>query len=380
MKTLLLVIAIAIAATAHGQTYRISTIYTFPQLEDGSADSPGSLTIDSSGNMFTNACCSSVDFGSIIKISSAGVVTTLYTFTGGPDGGDPGNLTRDSGGNLYGATGIGGAHGSGTIFKLTPSLKETTLYSFNNVHPLGQLLRDSAGNLYGYVSVATGAHQRMFKLTPNGVYSTIHTFCSQASCSDGSNPVGSPIVDKAGNFYGMTKTGGAFGFGTIFKLTPQFKYSVLHSFTGGADGANPTGKLTQHSAGLMYGTAFDGGELGLQGNCQANVPYGCGTVFQITAAGTFTVLYSFNDNGTDGFNPLGAVTLDSAGNIFGVTDDTSTGPDYFPTTFRISTQGVFTALPSASAGKSLDLSSTSRETFSGLRGITSSMGYRSFTN
>ena len=308
---------------------------------------------DSTGNMYTSACCddSGIDFGSIIKVTPTGVVTTLYRFTGGQDGGSPGNLIRDSAGNIYGMTGTGGAHGSGTVFKLTPANKESTLHNFNNQHPLGPLLRDTAGNLYGYMSVgATGAPQRIFKLTPKGVFSALYTFCSQTNCADGSNPVGNPIMDKSGNFYGMTNSGGAFGFGVVFKMTSKFKYSVLYSLTGGSDGGNPTGKLTQNASGLMYGTAIDGGQAGLLGDCgQIPNTTGCGTVFQITSTGTFSLLYSFTDNGTDGFNPIGALTLDSAGNIYGVTDDTSTGPDYFPTTFEISPQGVLTTLPAPSA-------------------------------
>ncbi len=191
-----------LVAAAQGQTYTMSIIYTFPMQSDGSGDSAASLVIDSSGNLYTSACCSDFDFGSLIKINPQGVLTTLYTFTGGKDSGGPGNLTRDSSGNLYGATVSGGSHGYGTVFELTTSLRETTLYNFNNVRSTGPLLRDAPGNLYGYISV--GAHQRIFKLTSKGVYSTIHTFCSQANCIDGSNPAGNPIMDKAGNFYGMT--------------------------------------------------------------------------------------------------------------------------------------------------------------------------------
>ncbi len=339
------VLALGIAAQA--QTYELSVIYTFPQQFDASSDSPAGLVIDSSGNMYTSACCNDIpDFGSVIKITPQGVVSTLYTFTGGADGGRPGTLIRDSSGNLYGATSTGGSHSAGTIFKLSSTNVESTLYNFNNQHPLGPLSRDSAGNLYGYISVGNGSTQRMFKLTSAGLFSIVHTFCTKTSCTDGSNPVGSPIMDKSGNFYGMTETGGVFNVGTIFKLTPKFKYTVIYSFSGGSDGANPTGKLTQNKSGLMYGTATNGGLM--SSDCTV-VSSGCGTVFSVTAAGVFTVLYTFTDNGTDGLNPIGPVTLDSSGNLYGVTVDNFTGNDVFPTIFKISPQGVLTPLPSTSA-------------------------------
>ncbi len=113
-------------------------------------------------------------------------------------------------------------------------------------------------------------------------------------------------------------------------MTPQFKYSVIYSFTGGSDGANPTGKLIQNASSVMFGTAINGGQPSQSGQC---VSSGCGTIFQITSSGVFTLLYTFT-NGSDGYNPWGALTLDSAGNLYGVTDDTSTEQDSSPRRFN----------------------------------------------
>ena len=150
--------------------------------------------------------------------------------------------------------------------------------------------------------------------------------------SDGSNPGGNLTFDRAGNLYGTTPYGGAFGQGTVFKLTPSnggWTESVLHSFTGGSDGEQPNGGVILDEAGNLYGTTWEGGGSGCWGP-------GCGTVFQLTPSGSGwkeNILYSFQ-YGTDGGYPIGGLIFDPSGNLYGTT--TSGGSGGGGTVFELS--------------------------------------------
>jgi len=247
---------------------------------------------------------------------------TLYTFTGGTDGAYLGaNLTFDSAGNLYSTTNLGGAYGYGTVFQLTPngdgSWSESVIHSFNGADgstpTSGSPIFDLAGNLYGTTNqggdYGAGA---VFELTPNGdgswTESVIHSF----NGADGSQPIAGLIFDQAGNLYGTTTAGGVSGGGTVFQLAPNgdgtWTESVLHSFSGG-DGSGPTANLALDSAGNLYGTSLYGGA------------YGEGTVFELipNADGTWTesVLHSFS--GRDGRLPWWGLIFDHNGNAYGTT-------------------------------------------------------------
>jgi uncharacterized repeat protein (TIGR03803 family) len=168
------------------------------------------------------------------------------------------------------------------------------------------LTLDAAGNLYGF-EFATNANGSVFKVTPDGTFSVVYNFCSLSNCADGSAPVGSLIINKAGDLCGTTNRGGQFNQGAVFELTPEYAESVLYSFTGGSDGGNPVGKLTQDAAGNMYGVTYAGGSGAY------------GTLFKITSAGAESVLYSFCQmtSCTDGARPASALVLDASGNLYG---------------------------------------------------------------
>jgi uncharacterized repeat protein (TIGR03803 family) len=167
----------------------------------------------------------------VFKLDSSGNETVLYAFSGGADGGVPqADVIRDAAGNLYGTTGFGGntsssclfgSAGCGVVFKLDPSGNETVLYAFSGMDgasPTAGLIQDAAGNLYG--------------TTPFGG-NTSSTTCIDAG-----------------------------GCGVVFKLDPSGKETVLYTFTGGADGFNPTAGLVRDAAGNLYGTAPGGGAHG----------------------------------------------------------------------------------------------------------------------
>jgi uncharacterized repeat protein (TIGR03803 family) len=131
--------------------------------------------------------------------------------------------------------------------------------------------------------------------------------------SDGASSVASLISDSNGILYGTTASGGSSNVGTAFKLDKTGTLSVLHNFTGGADGANPEAGLVLDMAANLYGTTTFGGGNGCGGS-------GCGTVFKIDNAGKETVLYSFTGT-NDGAFPLGSLILDNSGNLYGTTSE-----------------------------------------------------------
>jgi uncharacterized repeat protein (TIGR03803 family) len=291
-------------------------LYAFHGGADGSGPSSG-LIRDEAGNLYgttgggghVSQDCPGFPLpgcGVVFKVDPTGKETVLHTFTGGAHGYNPyGDLLLDAAGNLYGAATSGGDlsgfcsdvlepatgyFGCGTVFKLDRSGKLTTLHTFNGadgVFPDGWLVQDSAGNLYGVagnggdLSGCSGLGCGVvFKLDSTGKETVLYSFTGGA---DGSESFGSVIRDEAGNLYGTTYYGGDFngslcagvGCGVVFKLDPAGKETVLYTFTGGTDGANPNASLLQDEDGNLYGTASDGGDT----SCSA--PYGCGVVFKI---------------------------------------------------------------------------------------------------
>ena len=166
----------------------------------------------------------------MFKISSDGTATTFYNFctaTGCKNGRYPqAGLILDTNGNLYGTTYGGGAYGKGTVFELSPSGAETVLHSFcarmgcpDGSHPRADLVMDTAGNLYGTTYYGgTNSVGIVFKLSPNGTETVLHSFA--ANGSDGTHPYAGLVMDIMGNLYGTTYSGGANGYGTVFKVTP----------------------------------------------------------------------------------------------------------------------------------------------------------------
>ena len=266
----------------------------------------------------------------------------LHSFGNGTDGRGPvGGLIFDAAGNLYGMTIQGGTYcsgsgGCGTVFELTPaaggSWTEQVLYSFcpqglpcttDGYYPRAGLIFDGAGNLYGTTDNGGTYHDgTVFELTPaaGGTWTekVLHNF--NLNGTDGALPLGSLILDAAGNLYGTTSNGGTYtSRGTVFELTPTagggWTETVLHSFGNGTDGVTPEAGLIFDAAGNLYGTTTGGGTY-----------YG-GTVFELTpAAGggwTEQVLHSFG-SGTDGAYADTGLIFDAAGNLYGTTDDGGT--------------------------------------------------------
>lgn len=242
--------------------------------------------------------------------------SVIYRFLGGTDGGFPwyGDLIFDQQGNIYGTT-SGGGGPTGTVYELTPAgggWTENVLYQFNSSNngeaPYSGVIFDRVGNLYG-TTYDGGTHGRgvVFQLTPSGsgwTESVLYTF--QGS-SDGAYPEGDLIFDQSGNLYGTTSGGGSPG--SVFELSPsqgEWTLTVIHDFSGPGP-TGPAAGLTMDAAGNLYGAELGGA-------------YGYGSVFKLTPAQngswTYSDLYDFF-GAQDGSQPYGKVLVDTDGNLFG---------------------------------------------------------------
>jgi uncharacterized repeat protein (TIGR03803 family) len=294
------------------------------------AEPYAALTQGIDGNFYgTTTGGGSSFYGVAFRITLAGEITTLYTFctpTGVcNDGGQPfGGLIQGIDGNFYGTTRIGGAANSGTVFRITPSGQFTLLHTFcmqtncpDGDEPLASLVQNANGNFYGTTWIGgTSNNGTVFEMTPSGELTTLYTFCSLANCADGALPEGGLVQASNGNFYGTTEQGGSCffeqGCGTLFEITPAGKFTTLHRFAGGDDGFAPQNSLVLAANGNFYGTTTDGG-----GSTQCGD--GCGTVFEMTPTGKVTILYSFCEEVgcPDGYYPDGALMQGTNGNFYG---------------------------------------------------------------
>jgi len=253
----------------------------------------GNLIRDAAGNLYgTTVSGGAGGVGIIFKLDTTGKETVLHAFAG-EDGANPSSgLVRDAAGNLYGTTQFGGKSdcpfggGCGVVFKLDQVGNETVLHSFtggpDGGQPMSGLVRDAAGNLYGttFLGGDPSCPQSspfgcgtVFRVDAAGNETTLYRF---AGYTGGANPLGNLIRDAAGHIWGTTSDGGAFGNGTVFRLSPDGTEIVLHNFDGGGpEGAAPLGGVIRDAAGNFYGTTSAGGD-----NSCHDVN-GCGTVFKI---------------------------------------------------------------------------------------------------
>jgi uncharacterized repeat protein (TIGR03803 family) len=315
----------------------LSTIYQFSAGEDG-ANPNAALVQASDGNLYgTTVGGGALGWGVIFKLFTNATLANLYSFTNGDDGANPeAPLVQGSNGVLYSTAFAGGAGGAGTIFKITTNAAFTLLYPFgggsDGGFPVSALSLASNAVFYGTTLGASGGgvgNGTVFKLTTNGVFSTIYSF---SGGNDGDDPEAALALGRDGNFYGTSRFGGTSSNGTVFRVTTNGGLTTLHSFTS-SDGSEPVAGLLRSADGNFYGTTSAGGSAGL------------GTVFKMTTNGTLTTLHSFN-GANDGSNPSASVVQGSDGNLYGTT--ASGGPHGDGTVFTISTNGAFTNLYSFS--------------------------------
>jgi uncharacterized repeat protein (TIGR03803 family) len=345
---------LGLAALAPAQT--LARLYSFCSrtgCADGSTPYAG-LLLTADGNFVgTTYTGGSHDGGTVFRIDLKGTLKTIYSFcsqTSCADGSNPyAGLLQGPSHNFYGTAESGGAAGAGSVFKLTPSGTLTVVHSFDGsdgFSPYAGLVRTPDGNLYGTTGGSgsgTNISGTVFKITPAGKLTTLHHFCSRTNCTDGANPWGTLVEAKDGNFYGTTAAGGThvcktrgqekIGCGTVFKITPEGKLTTLYNFCsrGGSnctDGITPLAGLIEAKDGSFYGTTSGGGAKA------------AGTVFSITAEGKLNTVHSFQ--GSDGGAPYGGLLQATDGYFYGTT--TFGGLHDSGVIFKLANTGKLTAL------------------------------------
>ena len=321
----------SLSHTAQCQTY--SVIYNFTNGRDGAQPAAGP-TLDRGGNLYGTAfyggnqnCASGCGIVyKLVQHSGSWAFNPLYAFTGQGDGALPyyGALALGPDGTPYGTTYAGGIGNGGVIFNLKPRPAncpttacfwiDSTVHQFGNGNdgygPTSGVVFDAAGNMYG-TTYHGGASNNgaIYEATRSGGVWTETVIYSFAGGNDGANPVPCVTLDSAGNLWGTTYAGGTSGFGTVFRLTRSggvWTKTVLYNFTNGSDGRAPSGGVVFDQAGNLYGSTVFGG---------AN---GGGTVYELSPTGgswTLTTLYSFS--GVAG--PYNTLTMDANGVLYGTT-------------------------------------------------------------
>jgi uncharacterized repeat protein (TIGR03803 family) len=300
------------------------------------------LVSDSKGNLYGTATSGGqYGGGTVFELSKGGKFTVLHAFTGGADGGDPqaSGLIRDREGNLYGTTTYGGdpVCGCGVVFKLDAAGNETVLHSFTDspdgAAPYAGLTRDAAGNLFGTTYFGgSGAKNCGHDSEACGTVFEVSATGEETvlysfnGTTDGDEPRAGVIRDREGNLYGVGTSDGQYGYGSVYKVDRRGTETVLHAFTGGMDGGLPLGGLTSDSDGNLYGTTYVGGNLHSCGG-------GCGVVFKIERDGKETVLHSFTLD--EGVFPFAGLVRDSAGNLYGTTWEGGAGSCGCGTVFKL---------------------------------------------
>ena len=307
------------------------------------------LVLDPSGNLYGTTDVGGANaLGTVFEVSASGSETVLYSFCSLPDCDDGDHpragLILDAEGNLYGGIYDGGTHDGGIVAEFSPTGAETVLYDFcskpacrDGYYPHSDLVMDKNGNLYGttqYRGAYTGGN--VYEVSSNGTESVLYGFCQQTGCTDGNAPKAGLVLDGNGNLYGTTYKGGANGEGVVYEVSPSGIETVLYSFcaqTGCKDGSNPEADLVLDTEGNLYGTTYKGGA------------HGKGTVFEVSASGIETVLYSFCAQAgcKDGSSPEAGLVMDAKGNLYGTTYSGG-GPKKRGTVFEVSPSGTETVL------------------------------------
>jgi uncharacterized repeat protein (TIGR03803 family) len=339
-KLRLLPLALCVLAAsfaAHAQTYTVLYNMTSSSTGVWGPQAVGNFAQARDGNLYsTSQLGGTFAKGVIFRLTPAGNVTVLHSFDG-TDGATPrGGLMLATDGFLYGTTCSGGLYNNGTVFKIatTGGTSYAVVHDFNiNVGdgycPEVAPVQGRDGNFYGTTTESIPGSGLVYKMTPSGVMTTLHTF-NQGANKDGQTPLGI-ILGGDGNFYGTTDTGGATDLGVAFRISPAGTYTLLHSFTGySGDGSRPRGTILQASDGSLYGTEWNGkyiykitlggvfsefvtlttqtGYSSSAGLTQATDGkfygvggIGYGYIWQVTSAGALTFPHSFTY--TDGDSP-----------------------------------------------------------------------------
>jgi uncharacterized repeat protein (TIGR03803 family) len=286
----------------YGTIFKITTagvLTSLSSLNSSNGYPAGALVQGTDGNFYGVTGSGTNGYGSIYRVAGNGVVNTLFSFNNTNGAYPHGPLAKGADGNLYGETGYGGTNdladggGGGTLFRLSTNGVLTTLVEFNLTNgalPLGGLALGADGNFYGSTAGGTNNEGSYFKLTPNGNLTTL--FWYDASTTNGT-PQGILARGSDNNFYGTSPFAGAFKYGYAFQLTTNGNFAILGAFRD-PNGSMPTSALLRASDRNFYGTTSGGGTNGY------------GTIFRMTPAGMVTILHSF-DSTVGLYPPIGLI-------------------------------------------------------------------------
>lgn len=388
----------------HGTLFRvtpagaITTLFDFPA-SLGILSPSGGLVEGPDGTLYgVTEGGGTGGHGTAFTLSTAGIFTTLFEFTGtlGPQPGhDPRRgLVRGSDGRFYGLTLSGGANDTGVVYRISPSGQYSQVASFDQGNlgrsPETGLAQTPEGDFLG-TTTGGGPNESgtIFRLTPGGVYTKVIDFVRNTGPTRGSAADTRPTLGSDGNYYGCTSGGGAYDYGTLYRLSPSGAFTVLYDFNVGdpiVRGLGPIGAIVEGGDGYFYGTTPSGGTddcgtifrfnaagvvttvidfTGAGGSYKGAGPssglfkasdgnlYGTtsgggatenGTLFQLTPSGQFTTLVEFTFNGTTnkGNSPVGSLIEDASGNLLGTTLYGGTGSS--GTIYRVTKTGTLTTL------------------------------------
>jgi len=310
---LVVVVALLVMAGQIARAQTLTVLHTFTG-ENGDGATPyAGMILDTEGNLYgTTEFGGEWGGGSVFKLAPDGTLQDIWPASAG--GSQPLAAVLKIKNNIYGTAIAGGQFDGGTVFDLWYVPKRNrywgkTLYSFCVLScgygyyqwPTSDLVADADGNLYGTTRYGGNGSGDVYQVSLDGTGTVLYAFCPewQNGCTDGSEPMAGVVRDADGNLYGTTYYGGTYNSGAVFELTPAGTETVLHSFEGGADGEYPSADLLRDAQGNLYGTTL-------------------GTIFEITAAGVENVLYTFQGP-PDAIGSQAGLTRDARGNLYGTT-------------------------------------------------------------
>ena len=282
----------------------------------------GGVAFGPDGLLYGTTYSSYTGYGSVYRVATDGSApAVLHTFDGA-DGEFPSNgVAFDSSGNLFGVTLFGGKSNKGVLYEIDAAGVFSVLHYFeggttDGLHPNGVPLIGSDGSIYGTAQFGGAAKNGIiYRVTPNGLFSVLYSFHGFASSGrkndDGAQPATGLSFDPSGNLIGVAVTGGVYGFGTVFRLTAAGSFEVLHAFAGATDGSRPESPVTAEASGAIFGTTPIGGQ------------YNGGQVYEITPTNQFLSVFSFGQQLTGaavtGYHPFGPLLIGKNGNLIGTT-------------------------------------------------------------
>jgi uncharacterized repeat protein (TIGR03803 family) len=339
-KKSVLSLLIALGSLASLPAQQFTTIYSF-----GAPGTPANPTVSSTlsqtpgGNLISSAVGNIQGVhGAAYEISLSGNATVLQYFDQLAYPFPFSGLTLGTDERFHGGLAWGGKYGDGTVYRISSTPFSEVIYEhdfsggLDGSYPTAPPIQSMAGDFYGTSSGQSNSGQgnngTVYKITKDEVYSVLHSF----SGTDGANPVAPLVQSSDGSFYGTTQNGGQYGQGTVFRINSDGSFKLLYQFNG-TDGSQPDGPLIVGSDGNLYGTTQGGGQ-------------GLGVAFKITPGGTYTLLHKFD--GAEGAYPYGGLVQATDGNFYG--ELYSGGSGDWGTLFKLTPSGVCTKIHDFNGG------------------------------